>query len=61
MWEPQAIASGWRFWALVQPVKVLGEMNMRRHVARVACMGVTLRVFDDPRPAEEWLDAQRDA
>ena len=60
VWEPQAIAAGWRFWALVQPMKVLGEMNMRRHVARIAGLGVTLRVFEEVPLAEAWLDAQRD-
>ena len=57
-WEPRAVRSGWKFWALVRPAGVLGQMNMRRNVDRVAKKGVVARVFDDLAEAEGWLAQQ---
>jgi hypothetical protein len=54
-WEPRAVRAGWRFWALVRPTQVLGQMNMRRNVDRVAKVGVLAKVFDDLAEAEAWL------
>jgi hypothetical protein len=58
-WEPRAVLAGWRVWALVRPTQVLGQMNMRRNVERVARVGVLSRVFDDVADAELWLAGLR--
>ena len=55
VWFPATLKAGWKHWALVAPASVVGQMNMRRFTQTYAALGVTVRVFTDPGPAEEWL------
>jgi hypothetical protein len=57
-WAPRVIAAGWKYWAVVMPEKVLGQMNMRRWIATYAEKGVTAQAFTDPREAMTWLTKQ---
>ena len=57
-WGPKAIASGWRFWALVLPKSVLGKMSIEHFVDVYSGMGVTVKVFTDPDEGMAWLDRQ---
>ncbi len=36
-WFPRVRAAGWKYWAIVLPVKVLGQMNMQSFKRRVHC------------------------
>ncbi len=57
-WFPQTIQAGWKFWAIVQPEKVLAKMGMERLVKLYAEAGVTAKFFTDPAEAMKWLEAQ---
>ena len=57
-WAPRVMAAGWRYWAVVMPEKVIGQMNMRRWIETYAAQGVTAQAFTDPDEAFRWLDAQ---
>jgi hypothetical protein len=57
-WAPRATAAGWKYWAVVMPRKILGQMNMNRWVAHSASQGVTAQAFTDPGKAKRWLEAQ---
>jgi hypothetical protein len=57
-WAPRVIAAGWKYWAVVLPEKVVGQMNMRRWIDTYASKGVTAMAFTDPRRAMIWLEAQ---
>jgi hypothetical protein len=57
-WAPRVMAAGWRYWAVVMPGKVLGQMNMRRWVDTYAKQGVTVMAFVDPNEAMAWLENQ---
>lgn len=57
-WAPRVMAAGWRYWAIVMPEKILGEMNMRRWMERYAAMGLTSEAFTDPEEAMTWLQGQ---
>jgi hypothetical protein len=57
-WFPRTMAAGWKFWALVQPEMVIGQLNMRRFTESYAKQGLTVAVFSDPARAREWLEAQ---
>jgi hypothetical protein len=46
VWIKQAVAAGWKFWALVMPASVVGQQNMRQ-------------VFSDPDQALAWLKAAK--
>ena len=55
-WAPRVMAAGWRYWAVVMPEKVLGQMNMKRWIAAYAARGVMVRPFTDPGEALAWLE-----
>lgn len=57
-WGPRVMAAGWKFWAIVLPEKILGEMNMRVWIELYLKKGVTVQVFSDPDEALRWLEAQ---
>jgi hypothetical protein len=55
-WFPRVKKAGWRFWAIVLPVHVIGQMNMKRFISTYSAKGVVTRVFDDPVAAMKWLE-----
>jgi len=57
-WFPQTVAAGWKFWAIVQPEKVLAQMGMEQLVKDYSAAGITAKFFTDPDEAVKWLEAQ---
>jgi hypothetical protein len=57
-WAPRVMAAGWKYWAVVLPEKVLGQMNMKRWIETYSAQGVTAQAFSDPDEAMHWLEAQ---
>lgn len=57
-WENRILSKGWKYWAVVMPEKVIGQMNMRGIIERYAGMGVTVKIFSDPDEAMTWLSNQ---
>ncbi len=55
VWGPKAAAAGWKYWALVPPTEMLGQMNMSRLKETYASLGVTVNVFSDQFAALAWL------
>jgi len=55
-WAPRVMKAGWKFWAVVMPEKVLGQMNMKRWIETYAAQGVTVQAFSDPHEALRWLE-----
>jgi hypothetical protein len=58
VWRPRVIKAGWKYWALVLPEKIVGQMVMKRIVKEYADTGVTVELFSDPEEAMKWLEAQ---
>ncbi|HTA91201.1 MAG TPA: hypothetical protein VK745_16555 [Polyangiaceae bacterium] len=54
---PPAVSVGWKYWAIVPPANVIGQMNMERIVAASAAQGITAQIFDDTPAALAWLEA----
>ncbi|HMJ16353.1 MAG TPA: hypothetical protein VK524_33295 [Polyangiaceae bacterium] len=54
-WFPMVKAAGWKYWAVVLPEKVLGQMNMKRWIELYAAEGIEARAFTDPDEALEWI------
>ena len=57
-WAPKVVAAGWKYWAVVLPSKVIGQMNMERFIDEYKERGITAHPFADPDEALEWLKAQ---
>lgn len=55
---PRVRKLGLKYWAVVMPALVLGQMNMRRWIKTYANLGVTAKAFTDPDEALTWLVAQ---
>ena len=48
----------WKFWAIVQPEKVLAQMGMEQLVKDYSAAGITAKFFTDPNEAMKGLEAQ---
>lgn len=59
-WFPQTVKAGWKYWAIVKPVQVIGEMSINRLVAEYSKAGITARIFTDYDEALKWLESQPD-
>jgi hypothetical protein len=59
VWEPEIMKAGWKYWALVLPEAIFGQMNMKELVKRYESQGVTVKAFTDPEEAMTWLSAQQ--
>jgi hypothetical protein len=57
-WFPRIRAAGWKHWAIVQPARLLGQLNMTRISKMYIDQGLNARMFADPEEAMRWLDAQ---
>ena len=55
-WQPRAVAAGWKYWAIVQPESVLGQMNIERLAKNCANSGITVRAFSTVDRALSWLE-----
>jgi hypothetical protein len=56
-WLPRVSATGWKYWAVVRPAKVLGQMHMKTFVDDFAARGLTAQMFSDDRDAWRWITA----
>jgi len=57
---PRAVRAGWKYWALIRPHKADAAYVMHTISAKLAVSGVTVFVFENPKAAQAWLDAQDD-
>lgn len=55
VWEPQILAAGWKYWAIVQPERVVAKLRMDKLAERYSTKGVTVQLFSDPDEAMNWL------
>lgn len=54
-WIDRTLAAGWKFWAIVLPVHVIGQMNHRRFVEAIKATEVETKVFTELPEAWQWL------
>ncbi len=55
-WNPRVYAAGWKYWAIVMPDKVVGQLNMERIMKDNIALGLTIKVFEDADEALKWLE-----
>lgn len=55
VWFPRAVAAKWRWWALIPPTGMVGQMNVARTAKRFAQHGITVRTFAASDLARGWL------
>jgi hypothetical protein len=57
-WFPRVMKAGWKYWALLPPEKIIGQMNMDRIVRDYSEKGLTVKIFTDLDEAMTWLESQ---
>lgn len=57
-WFPRTVKAGWKYWALVLPQSIVGQLNLKRVAKDYAEHGLTAAVFTDPIEALAWLEKQ---
>jgi hypothetical protein len=55
VWQPIILKAGWKFWAIVLPKEVIGQMRMNLMAIEYEKLGVTVKTFHDPIEAITWL------
>jgi hypothetical protein len=60
VWRPRMIKTNWKYWAIVLPEKVVGQMVMQRIIKEYADSGngIIVKTFSDPYKAMNWLESQ---
>jgi hypothetical protein len=56
-WFPQTVEAGWKYWAIVQPEKVIAQMNMEQLAKHYATLGIEAKFFNEPDEAFKWLES----
>ncbi len=56
-WKPRVISAGWKHWALILPLKIGGQLSMKRLVENYAKAGVTVQIFTEPDEGMKWLNS----
>lgn len=54
-WFPKVAAAGWKFWAVVNPEKAVGQMQTARHAKFFELGGIKVAAFSTTEQAFEWL------
>jgi hypothetical protein len=58
-WLPRALEAGWKYWAMLPPIRTRAKLNITRLVEFVRqSKGVTTGLFTDPNTARDWLAQQ---
>ncbi len=57
-WRPRVKKAGLKYWAIVPPGNIFGQMVMKRIIEEYANTGVTVQTFSDHDEAMKWLEAQ---
>lgn len=58
VWTPRVIKAGWKYWAIIMPEKMVGQMSMKRLVEQFGNMGVEVFVSSDPDEGFNWLKSK---
>ena len=57
IWFPKTVEAGWKYWAIVQPKNVIGQINMRKLVKEFSAQGIETRFFISIDEAMKWLES----
>jgi hypothetical protein len=56
VWRPRAVKSGWKYWALLLPTRVTGQMSMQSILNSYAEVDdIVYKLFENTRSALDWL------
>lgn len=56
IWAPKAIITGWRYWAMVVPKDLVGQISSSNIITKFSGMGIVVKIHGAVDDAIEWLD-----
>jgi hypothetical protein len=56
VWFPRVAKLGWKYWAIVMPEKVIGQVILKKLMDSYLTRGVTARMFSSVEEAKQWLE-----
>ncbi len=59
IWAPLIIKAGWKYWALILPELVMGQLNMKFFMDQYTSKGITVKLFSDPNEGFKWLEEMK--
>jgi hypothetical protein len=54
-WNPRVVGAGLKYWGIVPPRQVIGQMQMSQIVSEAEALGLTIRTFTNDAAARAWL------
>lgn len=57
VWAPQVFKAGWKYWAILMPDKVAGQMSMNRIMKNYIDQGLNMQVLSETDEALKWLES----
>ncbi|GJQ61368.1 MAG: hypothetical protein SCALA702_04210 [Melioribacteraceae bacterium] len=57
-WENRILGAGWKYWAVIPPVKAIGKLNIKAFIERYKSKGVVVEIFDNLDSALKWLESK---
>ena len=56
VWTPQMIKAGWKYWAIILPEIMIGQLNMNHYIKSFKEYNFVVNTFTDPEEALKWLE-----
>jgi hypothetical protein len=54
-WGPRVVGAGLKYWAIVPPRQVIGQMQMDQIISEAQALGLAVRTFTNDAAARAWL------
>ncbi|MBN2434987.1 MAG: hypothetical protein JXK07_06940 [Spirochaetes bacterium] len=54
-WKDRVVNHGWKYWALVMPDRMTGQIDMQKIAIGFTGLGVEVQTFNNPDMALTWL------
>ena len=55
VWLPMMLKAGWKYWAVIEPESVLGNLSMKNFLGFYAEQGLEVKIFHEMDEALAWM------
>ena len=56
-WFPRVLKMGWKYWAVILPEKVIGQLVMKKFTEKYSTLGIQAKIFSSVEEAKKWLES----
>jgi len=54
-WGPRVVGAGLKYWGIVPPRQIIGQMQMDQIISEAKTLGLAIRTFTNDAAARAWL------